>query len=441
MAFNLKSIFSLARPPAGSVPSPRGLIPGAFSPSINEDTAMTVSAFHRGVIYISTQIAKLPWDVKDKDNKIQVGRIPNLLGLAPNPEMNALTWRLLMVQNAIIHGNAYAEIQRDGAGRIVALWPLASKEVDAVRSTTGKLYYRVRQGTANATGDDVYLDPYDVFHLKNFHTKDGVMGQGLVAYASQTLGISSAADRMASGIFSNGGMPSGVLMIEGKLSDEAYTRLVASWKEAHSGRRAGSTAILEQGSKYESISTDPEVLQFLDSRKFGVVEIARFLGLPPSKLMDMSAGTYANVEQANLEVATDTLDAWACNLEMEADVKILTNRFGGLYSEIDLYSVFRGDMTTRANYFQKMMQNAAITPNEIRAREGMAPYDGGEKFFVAANNFTPANRLDEVIDAQIASKNTSTATIDSAASQKDVTPSQTEAQRQLTAAAISFLKK
>jgi hypothetical protein len=61
-------------------------------------------------------------------------------------------------------------------------------------------------------------------------------------------------------------------------------------------------------------------------------------------------------------------------------------------------------MATRAEYFSKMMQSGAITPNEIRAKEGLAGYVGGDRFFIATNNFTPEDRMDEIIDAQIAPK-------------------------------------
>jgi HK97 family phage portal protein len=413
----------------------RRYITGASNVFINEDVAMTVSAFHRGVTYISTQISKLPWNVKDKENEIQLGGVADLIDLAPNPEMNALTWRLFMVQNAILHGNAYSEIERDMAGRPIALWPIASKSVELVRAYDGALFYKIAKGSSTNPGEDVYLRASDVFHLKNFHTKDGLVGQGLVAFARETLGIAVSADRMASGIFQNGGMPAGVLKFPGKLSDEAYERLKKSWTEQHAGRKAGGVAILEDGALFEALNLEPEVLQFLESRKFGVLEVALFLGLPPTKLFDSATATYSNVENANLEVATDTLDAWACNLEMEADVKLLKNRHGGRFTELDLYAVFRGDMTTRANYFSKMMQCGAITPNQIRAREGLAGYPGGERYYIAVNNFTPSDRLDEVLDAQMKSKE-----------QKDVSPEKNEdeekdKEKELTQAAIAYLTK
>ena len=368
---------------------------------VSEETAMNVSAFYRGVIYISTQLAKLPWHVKDKNNNILTGSVPVMLDLAPNDEMNAFHFRALAIQQAIIHGNFYAEIERDLVGTPTALHPIPTKDVEVVRDVNGRLRYKVKGGSYSSPGSDVYLEPKYMFHLKNLHTKDGLVGQGVVAYATDTLGISLGADRMARGLFSNGGLPSGYIKHKGNISPEAHERMKNSWRESFSGEKAGSVAILEEGTEFESIKVDPQVLQFLDSRKFGVLEIARFLGLPPTKLFDNQSTTFSNVENSNLEVATDTLDAWAVNLEMEADVKILNYRHSGRYTEIDLYSVFRGDMTTRSNYNSKMMQMGATTPNEIRNREGMAPYKEGDRFYIAVNNFTPADRVDEVIDSQI----------------------------------------
>lgn len=369
--------------------------------TVNEDGAMQVAAFNRGVIYISTQIAKLPWDLKDASNNVIEGPVSNLLNLAANPEMNSFRWRLAMVQNAIINGNAYSEIERSNDGRPIALWPLESQRMELKRTDSGNLVYVY----ADPTGGDVYLQPRDVYHLINFHTKDGLVGQGVVGYGRDVLGIQIAADSMAAGLFLNSGIPSGVLMHPGKLSPEAYLRVKDSWASQHGGRKTGATALLEEGMKYEPTKIDADTLQFLESRQFGILEIARFLGVPPTKLFDTAAATYSNVEQSNLEVTTDTLDSWATNLEMEADVKILNYRFGGRYTDIDLYSILRGDMVTRANYFKTMMSVGAMTPNQIRKREGLPGYGKeGDNYYIATNNYTPVDRMDEVIDADITQK-------------------------------------
>lgn len=399
---------------------------------VNEDTASKVAAYYRGFVYISTQIAKLPWEVKDRDNNILEGPISNLLNLAPNPNINAFYFRLFAIQQAIHHGNFYAEIERNTLGTPVNLWPLKTNLVEPLLTDSGNLVYAIQGGGKN--GETVYLPSQDVFHIRNLHTKNGIIGEGIIAYAMDAIGISAGADRMASGLFANSGIPSGILTHPGKLSDEAYLRLKQSWIEQQSGRKSASVAILEEGIEWKTLNMEPTLLQFLDSRKFGVIEIGRFLGLPPTKLFDNSAATYNNVENANLEVATDTLDTWAVNLEMEADVKLLNYRFGGKFTELDLYSVFRGDMKTRADYFTKMMQSAAITPNQIRRREGLPPGGPeGDRYYIANNNFAPIDRIDEIVDAQV-KKGDAQATGAQGQQQK-------QENQNLTNAIIDYLKK
>lgn len=379
-----------------------GMSGGTF---ITPDTAMKVAAFNRGIIYISTQIAKLPWEIKDASKTVlDNDRLVKLLNLSPNPEMNAMFFKLWMTQLAIIKGNSYAEIERDVIGRPVALWPLNPDHVVLERLATGQLFYRIING--RTSGGDSFLRTEDVYHIKNFHTLDGLNGQGIVAYAIETLGIAAGADKFANSLMANGGLPSGVLESDTALTAEAAARIKESWVTGHTGRKAGGTAILEEGLKYKPISFGPDVLQFLESRKFSVIEIARFLGLPPTKLYATEAANYSNIENSNIEVAVDTLDAWARNFEIEANVKLLNNSFGGKFSEMDLSAVFRGDSETRGNYFSKMVSMSAMTPNQVRNKEGLPGYKGGDRYYIAANNFSPVDRIDELVDAQIKSKET-----------------------------------
>lgn len=370
---------------------------------VDEESAMMVSAYHRGVIYLSSQLAKLPMSIKNRDNKIIDNDISYLLNVQPNPETTSYHMKLFLLQCAINTGEGYAEIERTLDGRAKYLWQLNPKKVTPVRrSEDGKLFYQVTNGGKN--GETVYLPCEDILIFRNIHTKDGFQGQGTIAFALDTLGISAGADKFANSLYANGALPSGVLEHPGVLSDEAAKRLKENWKETTGGRKTGSTAILEEGLKYNPVAHSPDILQFTETRKFNVVEIARFLGVPPIKLFDMDSAKYGNMEQVQLEVATDVLDSWARNLEAEIDIKLLKGRRAGQRCEMDLYAVFRGDMSTRSTYFTKMMQASAMTANEIREREGMSPYEGGDRFYIATNNFSPVDRIDEIVDKQVEPK-------------------------------------
>lgn len=430
MAMRIAQIFNRKTAPS-NVPSG----PKAWSYRggilVSTSTAMKVSALHRGVTYLSSQMAKLPMNIKDKDRKIVEGdRVAFLIQTRPNREMNAQKFWASMMVNAILQGNAFAEIERDIFGRPIAIWPLESQRVEPYRDERGTFYWKV-SGNEFSSQTTVLMDPRDILHIPNLFVVDGLMGQGLVAWAKDTLSISLGADRMARNLFQNGGMPSGVLEHPNKLEDETAKRLRDSWQTDNGGESSGGVAVLEEGMKFKPIIMDPQLLQMLDSRKFGVEEIARFLNVPPTKLYVTAAATFNNVENANLEVAVDTLDAWCRVFEAEIDCKLLSDNYGGKYCDIDLAAVFRGDMKTRAEYANKMMQSGAMTPNEIREMEGRAGYDGGDEFYIATNNFTPVSRMNEVIDAQIKKGQPATPT---------ETPEQ-KAQRDVAQALVDRLSK
>lgn len=382
-----------AQPKSGSTLITRGI-----TKMVSEEEAMTVAAFNRGVMYIATQLSKLPWEVKNDLKEIQTrSRTHNLINKRPNDENNIWMARMAVIIQAIVSGNGYFEIERDFSGRPVNLWPMMTNDVQMIRGEDKKLYYLVSGGGAGT----VTLMPHrDVLHFRNLHTYDGFNGTSVVDFASETLGISHGANTFANSLFANSGMPSGAITIEGKLSLEAIERLKEGWKKATSGRKTGSVVVLENGAKFEPITFQPDVLQFIESRKFGVPEIARFLGVSPQRLFDLSQSTYNNNEQSNLEDVTGTIGAWTKSIEAEIDFKLL-DRIPGHYCDIDMFEITKGDMATRSEYYKDMMSIGSMTPNEVRSKEGMPSYQDGDMFFIATNNYTPANRINEVIDSQI----------------------------------------
>ena len=364
---------------------------------VSPDSAMQVSSYYRGLIYISTQLAKLPIAVKGQNNKRYRNKIYTLLNKRPNPETNAFNFKATIIQTAINKGNCYVEVERTATGEPVNLWLIPEDHVSPYRTSEGDIVYRILGGSQS----ELYLPKEDILHFRNLHSKDGFMGQGVAAYGREVLGIALGSDKFANSMYANSGIPSGVLEAPSKLTDEAYNRIKDSWKDSMGGRKTGGTALLEEGMSYKPVSLSPNILQFLETRKFNVLEIARFLGVPPSKLYDTETQKYNSVEQGGLDVANDTISVWAVNLEQEYDNKLLVGKYSQLETEHDMYELFRADMDTRATYFNKMMQIGGLTPNQIREKEGLEPYDEGDRYFIATNNFSPMDRIDEIIDKQV----------------------------------------
>jgi len=378
-----------------------------YGNSINDSTSLEVAAFYRGLFFISSQVAKMPWDIKTFDNKVVNNNndVYDLLNISPNDDMSAFNWKVLCTQIAILQGNCFNEIVRTRSGKIHSIIPMLNYDVCMVRDGAGKLFYQI-SNTNDESESVVYLRKDEVLHFRNIHTEDGINGMSLINHASKSLGLAAGADRMAGNIFGNGGLPSGVLETERVLSPEVIERLKVEWKNKFGGNKSGGVAVLEEGMKFNPLNFAPDVLQFLDSRKYSVLEIARFLGVPPSKLYVLEAQSYNNIEHSNLEVSNDTIDVWAKNFEGEVNMKLLNSKVSKLKSDMDLYAINRGDMDKRSSYFQKMIGSGAMSPNEIRRKEGMAIYEGGDEYYISTNNLTPISRQDEIIDSQIKQKDT-----------------------------------
>jgi len=52
------------------------------------------------------------------------------------------------------------------------------------------------------------------------------------------------------------------------------------------------------------------------------------------------------------------------------------------YAEFNLDALLRGDMEARAKYYSALRNIGVLNGNEIRAKENMNPYDGGEVYMV-----------------------------------------------------------
>jgi HK97 family phage portal protein len=360
---------------------------------VTPDTALTLSAIYRAITFISQTVAILPWGVYHDNKLLDSDRVYKLLRRRPNPEMSAFDFTRLMVAQALIWGNAYAEIERNHYNEPIAIWPLRSSSVNVERdaeSETKELVYRVSDSAGQ-----VLLPAEDVFHIKNIGS-DGIVGLSVIGLAARTIGMGIAAEEFGANLYQNQAIPSGILQHPQKLSAEAQMRLRDQFAERYSGHlNAGKPLVLEEDMKFTPLTFKPEDLQFLESRRFTVEDVARWFGLPPHKLADMERSTFNNIEHLSIEVVNDAIVPWCRSLEQEADYKLLGNRRADIYTKLDIRGLLRGDNASRADYYTKMLQNGVYSVNDVRALEDMPPIEHGDKHLVPLNQ-TPIENAGQV---------------------------------------------
>jgi HK97 family phage portal protein len=354
---------------------------------VTPETAMTLSAVYRAITFISQTVAILPWGVFLNHQTRENDPVHNILRRRPNPEISPFDFKRLLVSHALVWGNGYAEIERNGRREPVRLWPLLPSAVTVMRDeNTKELFCRV-------SGKGALVDlPYaDVFHLKNIGS-DGIVGLSVIGLAARTIGMGIAAEEFGANLYRNQAIPSGVLKHPKQLSSEALERLRDQFGERFGGSaNAGKPVVLEEGMEFTPLTFKPEDLQFLESRRFVVEDIARWFGLPPHKLSDMSRATFNNIEHQSISVVNDAIHPWCQALEEEANYKLLGNRRDAVYTKLDMRGLLRGDNASRADYYTKMLQNGVYSVNDVRELEDMAPIEHGDKHLVPLNQTTIEN--------------------------------------------------
>lgn len=338
--------------------------------SVTPDTALTYSAVYQAVRCISEAVSSLPLNLYERSasggkTKASAHPLYHLLHDSPNPEMSSLQWREASMAHLLLYGNCYTEIVRDLNGDAVELWPIDPSIVSPKRTESGELYYDLNRGKA-------FITAANMMHISGL-SFDGISGMSPIALARQSLGLSMAIEQFGAGYFGRGARPGGVLTFPGQLSPEARQNLRRSFEELHAGgANSHRVALLEAGLKWEAIGVPPDDSQFLQSREFQVVEVARWFNIPPHKLRDLNKPSYNSLEMMNIEFLTDTLRPWLVRWEQALNRKIIRPRDRESYFfEHNVEGVLRGDIASRYQAYSVARNWGWLSVNEIREKENM----------------------------------------------------------------------
>lgn len=360
---------------------------------VNERTAMQTTAVYACVRILAEAVASLPlhvYEYQDDGGKKLVHDHPlyYLLHDEPNPEMTSFVFRETLMSHLLIWGNAYAQIIRDGAGRVLGLYPLLPDKMDVQRDDKGNIYYVYsRNSDENPMFKEygnIRLKAEDVLHIPGLGF-DGLIGYSPIAMAKNAVGMTLACEEYGASFFANGANPGGVLEHPGVLKDPSKVR--ESWNSVYRGvNNAHKIAVLEEGMKYQQIGIPPEEAQFLETRKFQINEIARLYRIPPHMVGDLDKSSFSNIEQQSLEFVKYTLDPWVIRWEQSLQRSLLLpGEKGKYFIKLNVDGLLRGDYQSRMNGYAVGRQNGWFSANDIREMENMNPIpdkEGGNLYLI-----------------------------------------------------------
>ena len=364
--------------------------------SVSEESSLRYSAVFACVRVLSETVAQLPLHVYQRlpQGKERASNYPlyRLLHDEPNPLMTSFEFREALQGHLALWGNAYCEIEYNGAGRVVALWPLRPDMMQEVRRNADDTLSYLYQ---LPDGKQVLLPGWQVWHIRGL-SPDGITGYSPIGLARQAIGLGLAAEEFGARFFGNDARPGGVLQHPGVLGDDAAQRLARSWESRHGGlARSHRVAILEEGMTYQQIGVPPEDAQFLETRKFQRSEIAGLFRVPPHLIGDLERATFSNIEHQSIQFVEYTMMPWLVRWEQAINLRLIPPKEQKkYYAEFLVDGLKRGDLGSRYTAYAVARQNGWMSANDIRELENMNPVDGGDVYLVPLN-MVPANMVGE----------------------------------------------
>lgn len=350
---------------------------GAVSP---QAVMSGLAVAHRCVEIKATLIASVPVKVyqrgedggRERVSDTPLARVID----RPNDYMTRFEFFELVSRHLDLYGNFYARIIRDNAGSISALIPLDARGAVIERTASGRLRYKF-----STTGEPVILLDSEVLHVKN-QSPDGIQGQSPVTTAARALGLAIDEFEAADALASTGYSPWFGVSHPGKLSDKARQNIRESFMGMTGPRSLdGRIPVFEDGTKPERISFSSVEAQLLESRKWSGEDIARIFGLPPGFLGLTNSVSYGSAAQSTLDAYVASINPWAARIESALERCLLSEEGRReFFIEFDLSGLLRADPSARWQQYRIAREVGAMSPNDIRRLENMAPIEGGDEY-------------------------------------------------------------
>ena len=306
-----------------------------------------------------------------------------ILKLLQRPMQNTtpFMWKSLLNTQLSSYGNAYFYIIRKNGVFPTELLFIPHDKVTTYTTLDQKLPYYYNITLQDGTLVKVFAE--DMLHFKNI-SLDGVTGLSPLEMHRLTFSLAESGKEFMKSYLDNASNISGVIETETNLKSETVTKMRDNFGTIYGGStNAGKTAVLGGGAKYKQLTPiSPTDADYMNGAKLTKEDIMQIFAVPPPLLGDVSA-TYANAEQLSLTYQEFTISPIYSNIEQEINLKLLHDdslKFE-FVPDLSKMATSRDRAETQAVYKREGIYSA----NELRAKNGDSPVNGGEEITLPLN--------------------------------------------------------
>ena len=338
---------------------------------VTEESTLKLAAVWACVRLISETIASLPLGIYQKSGtgKRYAPEHPlhRILHEAPNADSTASVMWESFVTSMLLPGNALCE-RLEVAGRLVGLRFLVYARLHMPKQADGtrRYFYTYDDGVQRE------IPASRIFRVPGF-TLDGNWGVSSIRYGANIFGAAQSANTAANKTYENGLLPTTAFQYPEKLREGQRTD-ARNDILSHSGAvNAGRPVILEYGMTVQQLGISPADAQLLESRRYSREEICSWFRVPPWMVGygEKSTAWGTGMEQQMIAFLQFVLAPWLRRIEQFIDKDLLTpaDRARGYYSKFSVEGLLRADSKSRAEFYDKMIKAAVMTPDQARELE------------------------------------------------------------------------
>lgn len=303
-----------------------------------------------------------------------------LLSRRANEWQTSFEWRRMMTLHAALTGAGLSIKVRGDNRRVRELIPVQPGRWEVRQTSRYNLEYRVW----DEWGLIGTFAPEEVFILHGVQW-DWVRSIDAVGLARNAIGLAMASEKSQIKLFENGMQPSGVMSVDGSLTEAQHGSLSGWLKKHYGGANNGTPLILDRNAKWYQMGANAADAQNVETRRLQVEEICRAYGVFPIMVghSDKSA-TFASSEAFFAAHVKHALAPWHAAWNQRLDETLLDGS-GPLFTEFDTRYLLAGSMKDRAQWARTMIELGIYSPNEMREEEGKAPRAGGDTYLTPMN--------------------------------------------------------
>jgi HK97 family phage portal protein len=342
-------------------------LPNLAGVSVNEHSALGLSAVYRAVSLIAGSIASLPMRTLQNRGD-QTERAKSFFDTPGGPNgLTAYEWKETVLAHLLLHGNAFLAHIYGGAGQLVGMQPLHPLCVTVeCYPDVGKTFkVSLNDGTIREFNQNTMT------HIMALST-DGICGLSPITMARNSFGTSIAGERSAARMFANGALVSGLVTPEDDLTEAEAKTIKDSLRQKMLGEsNAGDIAVINRKLKFTQWSMNAADAQWIESRAFQIEEIGRWYGVPPHLLgqTDKQTSWGTGVSEQNRGLARYTLTPWSTRIEERLSRLLPPSR----KVEFDYTAFVKPSPEDEITLLIAQVQAGLITVDEARSIRNMPP--------------------------------------------------------------------